>query len=106
MLALVTTVLTPIPDTDFDLTEVTVSWQVLRARAHRRVQAQEVAGSPIRVAVLAPIAWRPPPRDYGSWQQFARPSRADRAYGRPELASQRTRKGCATPSKYRSNHQI
>jgi glycosyltransferase involved in cell wall biosynthesis len=26
---------------------------------------------PLRVAVLAPIAWRPPPRHYGPWEQFA-----------------------------------
>lgn len=26
---------------------------------------------PIRVAVLAPIAWRTPPRHYGPWEQFA-----------------------------------
>ena len=28
-------------------------------------------GSPLRVAVLAPIAWRTPPRHYGPWEQFA-----------------------------------
>ena len=27
--------------------------------------------SPIRVAVVAPIAWRTPPRHYGPWEQFA-----------------------------------
>lgn len=27
--------------------------------------------SPFRVAVLAPIAWRTPPRHYGPWEQFA-----------------------------------
>ena len=25
----------------------------------------------LRVAVLAPIAWRVPPRHYGPWEQFA-----------------------------------
>jgi hypothetical protein len=34
MLAFVTTVLIPIPDTDFDPTEVAVSWQVLTAQGH------------------------------------------------------------------------
>ena len=28
-------------------------------------------GPPLRVAVLAPIAWRTPPRHYGPWEQFA-----------------------------------
>jgi glycosyltransferase involved in cell wall biosynthesis len=27
-------------------------------------------GSPLRVAVLAPISWRTPPRHYGPWEQF------------------------------------
>jgi glycosyltransferase involved in cell wall biosynthesis len=27
--------------------------------------------SPLRVAVLAPISWRTPPRHYGPWEQFA-----------------------------------
>jgi len=34
MLAFVTTVLIPIPDTDFDPTEVAVSWQVLTEHGH------------------------------------------------------------------------
>lgn len=29
------------------------------------------AGAPLRVAVLAPLAWRTPPRHYGPWEQFA-----------------------------------
>ena len=29
------------------------------------------SGMPLRVAVLAPIAWRTPPRHYGPWEQFA-----------------------------------
>lgn len=29
------------------------------------------ADGPLRVAVLAPIAWRTPPRHYGPWEQFA-----------------------------------
>ncbi|MGH8915262.1 MAG: glycosyltransferase family 4 protein [Acidimicrobiia bacterium] len=29
------------------------------------------AGENLRVAVLAPIAWRTPPRHYGPWEQFA-----------------------------------
>jgi len=29
------------------------------------------AGANLRVAVLAPIAWRVPPRHYGPWEQFA-----------------------------------
>jgi glycosyltransferase involved in cell wall biosynthesis len=28
-------------------------------------------GSPLRLAVLAPISWRTPPRHYGPWEQFA-----------------------------------
>lgn len=28
-------------------------------------------GSPLRIAVLAPIAWRTPPRHYGPWELFA-----------------------------------
>jgi glycosyltransferase involved in cell wall biosynthesis len=31
----------------------------------------DVATDPIRVAVLAPIAWRTPPRHYGPWELFA-----------------------------------
>jgi glycosyltransferase involved in cell wall biosynthesis len=37
--------------------------QVDPARAH--------AGGGLRVGVLAPIAWRVPPRHYGPWEQFA-----------------------------------
>jgi glycosyltransferase involved in cell wall biosynthesis len=29
------------------------------------------SGSPLRIAVLAPIAWRTPPVHYGPWEQFA-----------------------------------
>ena len=29
------------------------------------------AGADLRIAVLAPIAWRVPPRHYGPWEQFA-----------------------------------
>ena len=39
------TVLIPIPDRDFDPTEVAISWQVLRANGHRVVFATE-SGSP------------------------------------------------------------
>ena len=39
------TVLIPIPDRDFDPTEVAVSWQVLRAHGHRVVFATE-SGTP------------------------------------------------------------
>jgi glycosyltransferase involved in cell wall biosynthesis len=28
-------------------------------------------GPPLRIAVLAPLAWRTPPRHYGPWEQFA-----------------------------------
>jgi glycosyltransferase involved in cell wall biosynthesis len=35
------------------------------------IPTQGDAGDPIRVAVLAPIAWRTPPRHYGPWEQFA-----------------------------------
>jgi putative intracellular protease/amidase len=41
MLALVATVLIPIPDTDFDPTEVAVSWQVLTAHGHTVVLSTE-----------------------------------------------------------------
>jgi putative intracellular protease/amidase len=41
MLALVATVLIPIPDTDFDPTEVAVSWQVLTAHGHTVVFSTE-----------------------------------------------------------------
>ena len=37
---------------------------------HARHQGAD-AGPPLRVAVLAPIAWRTPPRHYGPWEQFA-----------------------------------
>ena len=30
-----------------------------------------VKGAPLRVAMLAPISWRVPPRHYGPWEQFA-----------------------------------
>jgi glycosyltransferase involved in cell wall biosynthesis len=33
--------------------------------------ASRAAGAALRVAVLAPIAWRVPPRHYGPWEQFA-----------------------------------
>lgn len=29
------------------------------------------ADAPLRIAVLAPLAWRTPPRHYGPWEQFA-----------------------------------
>ncbi len=29
------------------------------------------SGMPLRIAVLAPLAWRTPPRHYGPWEQFA-----------------------------------
>ena len=32
--------------------------------------SQDNVGSPLRVAVLAPISWRVPPRHYGPWEQF------------------------------------
>ena len=41
MLALVSTVLIPIPDTDFDPTEVAVSWQVLTTHGHTVVFSTE-----------------------------------------------------------------
>jgi ThiJ/PfpI family-like len=41
MLALVATVLIPIPDTDFDPTEVAVSWQMLTAQGHTVVFSTE-----------------------------------------------------------------
>src|ERR1044071_2796141 len=37
----------------------------------RRVGASRPWPSGLRVAVLAPIAWRVPPRHYGPWEQFA-----------------------------------
>ena len=36
-----------------------------------RQVAGRAAGADLRVAVLAPIAWRVPPRHYGPWEQFA-----------------------------------
>ena len=40
---------------------------------HVRLEAgaAPVGGSALRVAVLAPLAWRTPPRHYGPWEQFA-----------------------------------
>src|ERR1700738_166129 len=35
------------------------------------IPIQGRADGPIRAAVLAPIAWRTPPRAYGPWEQFA-----------------------------------
>jgi glycosyltransferase involved in cell wall biosynthesis len=35
------------------------------------VRASSAKGPPLRIAVLAPIAWRTPPRHYGPWEQFA-----------------------------------
>ena len=32
---------------------------------------RDVATSPLRIGVLAPIAWRTPPRHYGPWELFA-----------------------------------
>ena len=37
----------------------------------KHIPIQGEVGGPIRVAVLAPIAWRTPPRHYGPWEQFA-----------------------------------
>jgi glycosyltransferase involved in cell wall biosynthesis len=37
----------------------------------RQVDGPTLPGRPLRVAVLAPIAWRVPPRSYGPWEQFA-----------------------------------
>ena len=31
----------------------------------------DVSGTALRIAVLAPLAWRTPPRHYGPWEQFA-----------------------------------
>ena len=45
MLALVATVLIPIPDTDFDPTEVAVSWQVLTRHGHTVVFSTQSGAS-------------------------------------------------------------
>jgi glycosyltransferase involved in cell wall biosynthesis len=37
----------------------------------RQVDASRPAAGALRVGVLAPIAWRVPPRHYGPWEQFA-----------------------------------
>jgi glycosyltransferase involved in cell wall biosynthesis len=34
-------------------------------------RAHDLARPPLKIAVLAPIAWRTPPRHYGPWEQFA-----------------------------------
>ena len=39
--------------------------------ATRQVAASRPRSSGLRVALLAPIAWRVPPRHYGPWEQFA-----------------------------------
>jgi glycosyltransferase involved in cell wall biosynthesis len=36
-----------------------------------RPPQQATTDSPLRVAMLAPISWRVPPRHYGPWEQFA-----------------------------------
>ena len=41
------------------------------ARPARRARPLAGALNPVRVAVLAPIAWRCPPRHYGPWELFA-----------------------------------
>ena len=38
---------------------------------HMNVRSVDSPGPSLRVAVLAPIAWRTPPRHYGPWEQFA-----------------------------------
>ena len=45
MLAVVATVLIPIPDTDFDPTEVAVSWQVLTRHGHTVVFSTQSGAS-------------------------------------------------------------
>lgn len=35
------------------------------------MRAAPTKSPPLRIAVLAPIAWRTPPRHYGPWEQFA-----------------------------------
>ena len=45
-----------------------------RRRYSERIPARHYGADPgpsLRVAVLAPIAWRTPPRHYGPWEQFA-----------------------------------
>jgi glycosyltransferase involved in cell wall biosynthesis len=35
-----------------------------------RLASMHVPGPPMRIAILAPISWRVPPRHYGPWEQF------------------------------------
>jgi len=43
----------------------------LERRADRMTRSSPAGGARLRVAVLAPISWRVPPRHYGPWEQFA-----------------------------------
>src|SRR6201993_4085549 len=47
-------VLIPIPDRDFDPTEVAISWQVLRANGHRVVFATESGGPGVADDIMVP----------------------------------------------------
>ena len=45
--------------------------RIVEEDAARQVAVSPSSPSGLRVAVLAPIAWRVPPRHYGPWEQFA-----------------------------------
>src|SRR5665647_3300392 len=42
-----------------------------RAGTEAHMTTRRADGPPLRVAVLAPISWRVPPRHYGPWELFA-----------------------------------
>jgi glycosyltransferase involved in cell wall biosynthesis len=48
-----------------------MGWCTYPARITIGQDAERVDDSPLRIAVLAPLAWRTPPRHYGPWEQFA-----------------------------------
>jgi hypothetical protein len=45
--------------------------RALWLRVHPRFTRSVTALRALRIAVLAPLAWRTPPRHHGPWEQFA-----------------------------------
>ena len=48
-----------------------LDWPSVTLRSSLLPRHPHVASRPLRIAVLAPIAWRTPPRHYGPWELFA-----------------------------------
>src|ERR1700739_991206 len=88
------TVLIPIPDRDFDPTEVAISWQVLRANRHRVVFATESGSPGVADDIMVPargLCFCPPILVLGAIKRVGRmlrPNKAARRAYRDMLGSQ------------------